>query len=162
MRYPFSYIPAFFFAILISGANCVQAAPTNLVKVTAAKSVATTPHKPFTLDISLTIEKPYHIQANPPKQDYVATVVQVGPVPGLQVGKITYPAATQAQIGGETIPVYEGTVSVKAQIVAAHAGIYKVPITVKYQACNDKFCYPPTSVKTDVLLTVAFAIKSRK
>src|SRR5579884_3240527 len=104
--------------------------------------------KPFSVVVTLTIDKPYHIQANPPKQGYIATVVTVGPVKGVKVDKVVYPHATQATTAGEVLPVYEGRVQIKAIVTAdktAKPGSLRLPISIRYQGCNDRSCYPPST-----------------
>lgn len=126
------------------------------------KAVAETPKtieagKSFTIKVSVTIDKPYHIQANPPKENYIATVLEIGKVKGFKIGKITYPKPLIATIGGETLPIYEGTVQIQAVISpdkTVKPGKFILPVTVNYQGCNEKGCFPPTSIKTEATFTV--------
>jgi len=64
---------------------------------------------------------------------------------GFKVGKITYPKAIQATIAGDTLPVYEGAIQVKAEVTPTKAGKFKLPVSVRYQGCNEASCYPPNT-----------------
>jgi thiol:disulfide interchange protein DsbD len=135
-------------------------APPKFVKAAATAPKSVEPGKPFTLTVAVTIDKPYHIQSNPPKQDYIPTELEVGDVKGFKIGKVVYPKATEARIGDETLPVYEGTVEIKVPVTpdkTLKPGKFTLPLTLKFQGCNEKVCYPPTSVKTDAAITVGKA-----
>src|SRR5438552_711642 len=88
----------------------------KFVTLTAAAPKTVAPGKPFTLKVAVTIDKPYHIQSNPPKENYIPTELEIGAVKGFKVGKPTYPKATEAKIGEETLPVYEGTVEIMVEM----------------------------------------------
>ena len=132
-----------------------QLAPPQFVKASASAPKSAVPGKPFTLVVTITVDQPYHIQANPPAPNYIPTVVDVGAVKGFKVGKAVYPAAKKAAFGGTMLPVYEKTVQVKTLVTpAANArpGKYRLPITVHFQGCNEKTCYPPSSVSTQATI----------
>jgi len=152
--------------IALSGSRAqAQFSAPKFLKATARAPKTVVPGKPFTVTVSITVDKPYHIQANPPKADYIATVVDFSGAKGFKVGKITYPHAKQAQIGSETLPVYEGTVQVKAALTAEKGvkpGRVTLPITVKFQGCNDKTCYPPSKIATQTAVTVRAATAQKK
>jgi thiol:disulfide interchange protein len=122
-----------------------QSGPPKFLKVAATAPGLIKAGKPFTLTVAITIDKPYHIQGNPSKEGYIATVVKVDPTPGFKVGKITYPKAIMATIAGDTLPVYEGAIQVKVEVTPTKAGKYKLPVSVRYQGCNQASCYPPNT-----------------
>lgn len=132
----------------------------KFIKATAVAPKTVEPGKPFTLKVAVSIDKPYHIQSNPPKQDYIPTELEVGPLKGFKVGKPVYPKATEAETGGEKLPVYEGNVEITVEVTpdkTVKPGKVTLPVTLKYQGCNDKVCFPPSSVKADAALTVGKA-----
>ena len=130
-----------------------QGGPPKFLKVVATAPSAAAAGKPFTLTVAITIDKPYHIQGNPPKDGYIATVVTVAGA-GFKVGKITYPKAIQANIAGDTLPVYEGTIQVKAEVTPAKPGKYKLPVSVRFQGCNEASCYPPNTATATAEINV--------
>jgi hypothetical protein len=141
--------------LLFAGATTAQAqgGPPKFLKVIATAPATAAIGKPFTLTVAITIDKPYHIQGNPPKDGYIATVVTVAG-PGFTVGKITYPKAIQATIAGDTLPVYEGTIQVKAVVTPAKTGKYKLPVSVRFQGCNEASCYPPNTATATAEINV--------
>src|SRR5437016_6089948 len=146
-------------AFLLMGRGTAQAqgARPKFVKATATAPKTVAPGATFTVTVAITVEKPYHIQGNPAKQDYIPTEVKIGPASGFKVGKITYPKPIQAKAGGEMLPVYEGTVQVKAAVTAeksVKAGSVSLPVTVHYQGCNETACFPPADISTKAALTV--------
>ena len=121
--------------------------------------------KAFDVVVAVTIDKPYHIQANPTKQEYIPTVVQVGSVKGFSAGKVAYPAAKQEKFGDEMLPIYEDKVEIKVPVTAQKSlkpGKYKLPVTVSYQACDEKNCFPPAKITTEATVTVGGAAAPRK
>jgi hypothetical protein len=57
----------------------------------------------------------------------------------------------------EKLNVYSGNFTVSAELRAlagVPAGSYKVPGELRYQACNDRACFPPTKLPVEVEVTV--------
>jgi hypothetical protein len=114
--------------------------------------------KQFTVTVAVDIDSPYHIQANPSKEGYIATELELGPLKGFKLDKVVYPKAKESVISGERLPVYEGKISIKAEVTADKSvkpGKYTLPISLKYQGCDQKACFPPTTLtaKTTVAIT---------
>ena len=67
-----------------------------------------------------------------------------------------YPAAKSKQFSfspGQKLAVYEGVQTLKARLaVPATAPLGKITLEgkLRYQACDDKACYPPASVTIQV------------
>jgi thiol:disulfide interchange protein DsbD len=132
--------------------------PPQFVHVSVAAPKSAAAGGTFTLTVSVTVDKPYHIQGNPAKQDYIPTVVTVGPVAGVKATQVVYPKPVVVQAGGDRLPVYEGTVAVKVRIAVAGSvkpGALAVPVQVSYQGCNDKVCYPPNKIKAQASVRVS-------
>ena len=132
----------------------------KFLKATAVAPKMVTPGKPFAVAVTLTIESPYHIQANPATAEYIPTEVKVGAVKGLSVGRPVYPQGMQATISGDKLSVYEGVVKVRVTVTPGQAlkpGKITLPVTVHYQGCNEQACYPPTDTKTEIVFMVGKA-----
>lgn len=129
------------------------------------KAAATAPKnveagKTFTVTVAITIDSPYHIQANPTKEGYIATELEVSPIKGFKIGKVTYPKALETKIGGEALSVYEGKVAIKADITpdkSLKPGKVALPITLKYQGCDQTKCFPPATSKLQAIVNVGKA-----
>ena len=107
--------------------------------------------KPFELTVKLTVKDHFHIQAADAKEPYIPTEVKITGPAGYTFGKPVFPPSTTATVAGDTIPVYEGEIEVKVPVTppAGASGKPDLKVEVRYQACDDKSCFPPTSVKAD-------------
>ena len=107
--------------------------------------------KPFDLIVKLKVKEGYHIQAAEAKDPYIPTTITVRPPAGYKVGDPVFPASTTATVAGDTIPVYEGEAEVKVPITPppGATGKPKFKVQVRYQACDENSCFPPTEVTAD-------------
>jgi DsbC/DsbD-like thiol-disulfide interchange protein len=93
----------------------------------------------------------FHTQSNRPSDKYlVATKLEVYPPSGVRIGTVSYPAAKFITFGPEKkkLSVFEGRVTMRFNVtVPANYGGGEVEIKCKlrFQSCNDRECYPPTS-----------------
>lgn len=132
----------------------------KVVKTSIAAPKSVNAGKSFTVKVNLQITEQYHLQSNKPVDPYVPTILEVGEVKGFKVGKIVYPAGKEMDVAGEKLSVYEGKVELTVPVFTSNSlkpGKYTLPMTLKYQGCNDKSCFPPAKetlqVKVDVLAT---------
>jgi DsbC/DsbD-like thiol-disulfide interchange protein len=106
-----------------------------------------------TITITLDIEAPWHIYANPVENEdlgSVQTVVSVASKAKLEDVKVTYPAG---KVQGEKdlkYKIYEGKVEVKAEVKRTRGDNGPLEVTIKLQACNDKTCLIPATIKKEV------------
>lgn len=132
----------------------------RFVKARAAAPKTVEPGKPFQVVVVVTIDKPFHIQANPAKKDYIPTEVVLGMVRGIKLGRVVYPAPIIAKVGRESLPAYEGTQKIVLNLTADKTvarGKVLLPLTLKYQGCNDRSCYPPVSLAVETSVVVVGA-----
>jgi hypothetical protein len=119
----------------------------------------------FTGKITLAVRPGYHINAQKPTEDFlIGTNVTVTPPAGVSVVRTAYPKAQFAtfSFAEEPLAVYEGTVTIEVTMKAeaAASGTLSVPAKVRFQACNDQQCLPPSTV--DVSFDVALAPPDKK
>jgi thiol:disulfide interchange protein DsbD len=113
-----------------------------------------------TVAVKVQLPPDIHVQANKPKDpSLIPTVLTVDAPPGVRVDEVSYPAPTEfAQVGREeklAVLGPEFTIDVRLSIPATTAaGTVKVPARLRYQACNDKVCFPPTTGLTEWTLEV--------
>jgi len=107
--------------------------------------------KPFDLIVKLKVKEGFHIQATDTRDPYIPTEVKVTAPAGYKVGAPVFPPSTTATVAGETIPVYEGEPEVKVPITppARASGKPKLKVRVRYQACDENSCFPPSEVTAD-------------
>lgn len=103
----------------------------------------------------------FHINANKVLQDYlIPTSVEPSLPAGFRLVKTRYPKGRiqKFEFSEEKLSVYEGTVTLRLALVApadAPLGALKIPLTLRYQACNDKVCLPPVKIPLAAEIEVA-------
>jgi hypothetical protein len=141
-------------------------APNNRVKTVPITPVKLAPGTSTKVRLPFEVARGYHINSNQPQSDLLLpTTVKLDPPTDILAGKIIYPAGQDLTFPfapDEKLNVYTGDFTVSALIRAARtmpAGRYRVRGTLKYQACDDKACYPPaqTPLAFDVQITRAKA-----
>ena len=105
----------------------------------------------------------YHINSHKPTSELlIPTVLSVNPPTNILIAKLTYPAGEDRSFPfspGDKLNVYTGDFTVTGLVRAARTtppGTYRVRGMLKYQACDDRACYPPGQ------LPVAFDVKITK
>ena len=124
-----------------SAATQVLTIETAPVAVTAGEVASTT--------VTLTINPPYHIMANPATAGFVAT--ELTTEDSDFTIEADYPAGTSLVLGqGQpAVRVYVGRVTIGLKVRAragAALGARSVPLRLSYQACSDKSCLPPKEI----------------
>lgn len=104
-----------------------------------------------TVTITLDIEKPWHLYANPVTNEDLAsaqTEVTISAKKKPESVKIDYPAGkviVDAAVGN--YKVYEGKVTIKARVKRAKGDTSPLEVSIKLQSCDDKRCLLPATVK---------------
>jgi hypothetical protein len=107
-----------------------------------------------TIKLTLVIDRDWHVYANPVGNEGLesaqTTVAVAGKAKPNSV-KVEYPKGkvVKDQIVGD-YNVYEGTVEIKAVVERAAGDTGPLEVTVKLQACNEKTCLLPATVKLSV------------
>jgi len=109
-----------------------------------------------TLNLTLTINKGWHIYANPVgNEDFApnATVVTVKPKP--RAIEVVYPSGKlkKDSIAGESVEyrIYEDRVTIPIQIQRAAGDTSALELNVRINVCNDKGrCLPTSTIKVAV------------
>jgi hypothetical protein len=107
-----------------------------------------------TLTLTVAIDSPWHLYANPVGSEDLSsaqTTVTVNAGGRPAQAKVDYPAGKtiKDKAFGE-YKVYEGTVTIKAHVQRAKGDTGPLQVSVKLQACNDKSCLLPSTVKLSV------------
>ncbi len=135
--------------------------PDHVTYLGASAPVAIARGKATPVTLQFKVQPKYHINSNQPTSELlIPTVLSLQPPTDVVVGKITYPAgvdATFAFAPTETLNVYAGRFDITALVNAAKIatpGKYRVHGYLKYQACDDKACYPPKKLPADFDITI--------
>jgi DsbC/DsbD-like thiol-disulfide interchange protein len=104
--------------------------------------------------VTLSIESPWHLYANPVGVDDLKsgqTAITVSGASKPEVVSIEYPKGKKikdAIVGDYSI--YESEVAIKVTIKRPKDAKGNVEFAVRLQACNDKSCLPPSTVKSTI------------
>ena len=102
----------------------------------------------------------YHVQSNAPRDpSLIPTVLTIDAPAGLIVTEIVFPKATDFEQAGQTQPlsVFEHEFAIGVQFDVGPgmpSGPIEVPARLRYQACDDKLCYPPVTADLRWTLTI--------
>lgn len=141
-----------FVLVLVAASAMVDTAPQAPSWVTPlpVAKISVASGKPARVQLRFKIADGYHINSNQPGSELlIPTKLQLNPPTDIGVGSITYPKGhnlTLAIAPGEKLNVYTGEFTIAAKVSAtrtASPGKYKVHGQLKYQACNDRSCFPP-------------------
>lgn len=111
-------------------------------------------------EIRLDIADGFHVNANPPSDKfYIGTEVEAQAEGGVTPGRPIYPpAVTQKfEFSEKPLAVYEGEAVIKLPLKAdgaAEKGRRKLRARVRVQPCNDRECFPPRTLETELPVTV--------
>ena len=100
----------------------------------------------------------FHVQSNAPRDPaFVPTVLTIDAPTGIRATEIVFPKATDLKQAGQSQPLavfeHEFAIGVQFELAAGVAtGPIDVPAHLRYQACDDRLCYPPATA--DIQWTV--------
>jgi len=137
----------------MTSALCSQDEETKVVKAT----VKVTPSKmEGTQDLTLTLDiaTPFHIYANPvglEDLENVQTSIMVGGKTPHKSVKANFPKGklVKDKLVGDHY-IYEGKIVIPVKVVRAEGDKGPLDITIKYQACDEKRCLAPSSIKIEL------------
>ena len=105
----------------------------------------------------------YHVQANKVLEEYLIPLTVTPELPaGFRLLDTAYPKAQLVKFpfAAKPMAVYEGRFVVRMKLQAeagAPAGPVKIPMTLRFQACNSELCLPPARLPLTVEFEVAAA-----
>ncbi len=115
----------------------------------------------FRIAVLAEIAPGYHINAAKPLQEFlIPTQLSANPPAGLRVLEAAYPRASLKQFAfsDEKMAVYDGTIVLGLRVATSPRiprGEVVLPLELRYQACNDKLCLPPTTLPLQVNVPLA-------
>ena len=155
-----SLLPCFFTSLLAQETKLPPA--KDVVKPKAYVSLDKVPRgRTFDVAVVAEIMPGFHVNSNKPSEDYLIPTQLLPALPaGFKVLSASYPPGklTKFEFSEKKLSVYEGTFTLRMRIQApagAPLGKTTLPLTLRYQACNDSACLPP--VKIPVALEIELA-----
>ncbi len=135
----------------------LAAGPDVRAKLLAPPGLA--PATKGTLTVELTLGPSWHVNSHTPSEDFlIPTTVKLTSTAGT-LSPVTYPKHVEKRFSFSEKPlaVYEGTVKFTSELSLPAGASGKVTLggEVTYQACNDKQCFPPETVKLEGGFTVS-------
>ena len=118
----------------------------------------------FQIAVVIEIARGYHMNSHHPSDAYLIPTTLTPQLPaGFQLVDTIYPDGHLQKFSfspDKPLDVYSGSVTVKLKLQAqasAPLGPISIPMTLRYQACNDSTCLPPVRLPVDAKLVVGSA-----
>ncbi len=144
-----------------------QALPnaSSIVKPHALVSLDPVPRgKDFQAAVVVDIARGFHMNSHKPTDEYLIPTTLTAQLPaGFELNDTIYPNGRLEKFSfspNKPLDVYTGSVTLKLRLTAdakAPLGMATIPVTLRYQACNDAACLPPVKVPVNVEVRVAAA-----
>ncbi len=140
--------------VLILGSSCALLAQGSspLISVAPIDTVVVVRGSKAPLDIALRVNRGFHVNSHQPNDELLLpTVVHLNPPDGIVIMNIAYPEAEELALpfaGHDKLSVYSGSFAVTAEVrvpKSAAVGTQRVHGEVRYQACDNRQCFPPKS-----------------
>lgn len=122
---------------------------TQLVTTAATPPVKVKPGRTAPVQFLFRVNSGLHINPNKPTSELlVPTKLDLQLPEGMKFAKMTYPAGHDFTVAfsNDKLNVYTGDFEVDGTLAAAKTvkpGSYDVAGVLRYQACNDRQCFPP-------------------
>jgi hypothetical protein len=137
-----------------SGGKRVQVVTDHLkLEAFPAQDVASRGNR-ITLALDLDLPPKMHVYA-PGVEGYRPVVVEIEENPSLLAHETDFPESERLHLEaiGETVPVYHGRVRILKDVTISprvRNPKISIPLTFSYQACDERVCYTPSSVRFEV------------
>lgn len=137
--------------------------PSSVVKPRALASLEPVPRgQEFEVAVLADIARGFHMNSHKPSDEYLIPTTLTPQLPaGFELKDTIYPNGRLEKFSfspNKPLDVYTGSVTLRLRILAAASaalGSATIPITLRYQACNDAACLPPVKIPANVEIRVA-------
>jgi hypothetical protein len=147
-----------------SRAQMSESAARSVVSTRNYVSLQPVPRgRTFEVAVVARIKPGYHVNAHKVLDEFLISTRIEGKVPaGFRLLSTDYPAGELRQLpfSKKKLLVYTGQVILRMKLEADSAaplGAQQIPLSLRYQACNNSMCLPPVNVPVAIHLTVAKA-----
>lgn len=109
----------------------------------------------------VTVQEGWHINANPAMpENFIPTKVTLKSKQKCELVELKYPKARELSLQGfkEPVHTYDGRVAIRGVVtvpITAAGQVDEFELHVRYQACNDQNCLPPTTLVFKTKVPVA-------
>ena len=121
---------------------------------------AVRPGSPTRVALTVSLPKGLHVQSDQPRDPLlIPTVLTIDAPAGVRVASVIYPHPSDFKLEGQDEPLavfdHEFVVGAELEIAGtAPIGDLVIPARLRYQACDDKVCFQPTTAATEWTLQV--------
>lgn len=112
--------------------------------------------EPGNVDLRFHIASGYHVNSNKPSEEFmIPTALHMEATTDIVIGKINYPEGQAVAFEfapDQKLSVYSGTFTVGVTVRPLHTvppGKYAMRGALKYQACDNRACYPPKQLPVE-------------
>jgi hypothetical protein len=120
--------------------------------------------EPATVELRFHVANGYHVNSNKPSEEFmIPTALHMGATTDIVIGKISYPPGQDVAFEfapDQKLSVYSGNFTVGVVVRPLHTvlpGKYAIRGSLKYQACDNRACYPPKQLPVEFEVRVAKA-----
>ncbi len=146
-----------------SSADSAGSGTASVVKTRAYVSLEPVPRgRSFEVAVVAEILSGYHVNSNKPLDEFLIPTTLSEELPhGLKEVEVVYPQGHLLKFSFSPVKplsVYSGSVSLRMHLEAAldaPLGAQTIPLTLRYQACNDSTCLPPVKVPIAAKIQIA-------
>jgi thiol:disulfide interchange protein DsbD len=152
----------FLAALLLAGAATVSGAQTfssglRAATVLPGPLVKLKPGETIEVPVSIQIRPAYHINSSQPADEYLIPTALTWEPSGLDLKQTDYPEPefVSYPFSSQPVSVYSNKIVIVSRFAVPDnaPALTQLKGRLRYQACNSKACFPPTS--TDVTVAVA-------
>jgi uncharacterized protein YcnI len=139
--------------------------PAAIVKPHTFVSLEPVPRgKEFQVAVVADIAKGFHMNSHKPTDAYLIPTTLTPELPkGIELKDTLYPSGKLEKFTfspDKPLDVYTGSVTIKLRLAAASdapLGSLTIPMTLRYQTCNDTTCLPPVKIPVSAKTEIAAA-----
>lgn len=137
-------------------ADDAKPTPQKFLSLGKIKPVALKSGKTVEAAIPVEVVQGFHVQANPASNpQLIPTKIEVTPSKTVSVGEPIYPPGKPYRLQNAAIEIatYEGKFEIKVPLTlkaGQAAGKESLTGSLKFQACNDKICFFPSTVPVTI------------
>jgi thioredoxin:protein disulfide reductase len=137
----------------------------SVVKTKVYASLDPVPRgKEFQVAVVVAIADGYHMNSHKPLDSYLIPTTLTPQLPtGITLADTVYPAGKDLKFPfspDKPLNVYTGSVTLRVRLTAGEGAVLgdtSIPMTLRYQACNNSACLPPVKVPVTAEIKVAAA-----
>ncbi len=109
---------------------------------------------PLRVPVAVRVRRGYHINSDQPKEEYLIPTRLAWADAPFPIQSVTYPEAEELRTSFSELPlaVFSDRFEIVTvfQVEAMPAGRKELRGSLKFQACNDSSCLPPTTIPVSV------------